>query len=160
MFEIGEKIVYPSHGVGKIDGIEDQEIAGQKMTCYVLHISEKKLKILLPVINAGKVGLRHLIREEDVEKVLEILGQEMDEMPKKWSKRWVMNHEKLRTGSIYDIAKVYRNLSRLEKSKVLSLNEKRMLDNAKELMVSEIAHSRKIGFIQAESLISESCGLA
>ncbi|PIE31300.1 CarD family transcriptional regulator [candidate division KSB3 bacterium] len=157
MFEVGDKIVYPYQGVGKIDGIEEQEIAGQKMTCYVLHILEKKLKIVLPVVNAVKVGLRPIIREDEVDEVLEILKQEMDEMPNKWNKRWNMNYKKFRTGSIYEIAEVFKNLTCLEKNKVLSLKERRMLDDARELIVSEIAHSRKIGLVQAEFLLYKSC---
>jgi len=157
MFEVGEKVVYPPYGVGKIEAIEKKEIAGQKMNCYVLHILGENLKIIVPVFNARKVGLRQLIKEEDVEKVLDILKQEMNKMPSKWTRRCSLNREKIRTGSIYKIAEVFKNLTRLEKTRDLSLIEKRMLESTRELIVSEIAHSKKIRTTQAESLIDKFC---
>jgi CarD family transcriptional regulator len=157
MFEVDEKIVYPPYGVGKIEAIENKEIAGQKMNCYILHIPGKHLKIIVPVFNARKVGLRQIIKAEDIEKVLHILQQEMDNMPAKWTKRCSLNREKIRTGSIYEIAEVFKNLTRLEKTRDLSMNEKRMLESSRELLVSEIAHSKKIGTTQAESLIDKFC---
>ena len=157
MFEVGEKIVYPPYGVGKIESIEKKEIVGQNMQCYVLTILEKNLKIIVPVFNARKVGLRQLIKEEEVEKVLAILQQKMNKMPSRWTRRYNFNREKIRTGSIYEIAEVFKNLTRLEKIRDLSLIEKRMLENTRELIVTEMAYSKKIRATQAESLIDKLC---
>jgi CarD family transcriptional regulator len=157
MFGIGDKVVYPTHGVGKIESIEEQEIAGQKIKCYVLNILGKDLKIIVPVFNAQKVGLRQIIKEEEVERVLNILKDEINNMPPKWNKRYSFNLDKIRTGSIYEIAEVFKNLTRLGRKKELSFGERKMLDSTKELIVVEIAHSKKIGTAQAESLVDECC---
>jgi CarD family transcriptional regulator len=157
MFKVGEKVVYPPYGVGKIEAIEKKEIAGQRMQCYVLTIFGKNLKILVPVFNVRKVGLRQLIKEEEVEQVLDILQQKMNTMPSRWTKRCNFNREKIRTGSIYEIAEVFKNLTRLEKIRDLSFIEKRMLERTRELIVREIAYSKKIRTAQAESLIDKCC---
>lgn len=157
MFDVGEKVVYPSHGVGKIEGIEEKEIGGQKITCYVLSIVGKELKIIVPMFNAQKVGLRQIIKEDEVEKVFDILRNEINNMPPKWNKRYSFNMDKIRTGSIYEIAEVFKNLTRLGRRKELSFGERKMLDSTKELIVIEIAHSKRIGTAQAESLIDECC---
>jgi len=157
MFSIGDKVVYPSHGVGKIEAIEEKEIAGQKIACYVLSIIGKELKIIVPTFNAKKVGLRRIIQENDLEKVFDILRDEINNMPPKWNKRYNFNMDKIRTGSIYEIAEVFKNLTRLGRKKELSFGERKMLDSTKELIVMEIAHSKKIGTAQAESLINECC---
>ena len=157
MFNVGEKIVYPSHGVGKIEAVEEKEIGGQKIQCYVLSILGKDLKIIVPVFNSKKVGLRQIIGEEEVEKVFDILRDEINNMPPKWNKRYTYNMDKIRTGSIYEIAEVFKNLTRLGQKKDLSFGERKMLDSTRELIVIEIAHSKRIGTAQAESLIDECC---
>ncbi len=157
MFSVGDKIVYPSHGVGRIEEIEEKEIAGQKIKCYVLSIIGKDLKIIVPTFNVQKVGLRQIIQEEEVERVFDILRDEINNMPPKWNKRYNFNLDKIRTGSIYEIAEVFKNLTRLGQRKELSFGERKMLDSTKELIVMEIAHSKRIGTAQAESLINECC---
>jgi CarD family transcriptional regulator len=157
MFGVGDKVVYPTHGVGKIEAIDEKEIGGQKIKCYVLNILGKDLKIIVPMFNAQKVGLRQIIKEDEVERVLNILRDEINNMPPKWNKRYSFNLDKIRTGSIYEIAEVFKNLTRLGRKKELSFGERKMLDSTKELIVIEIAHSKKIGTAQAESLINECC---
>ncbi|PID59050.1 CarD family transcriptional regulator [candidate division KSB3 bacterium] len=160
MFTVGDKVVYPSHGVGRIEGVEEKEIAGQKVTCYVLSIIGKDLKIIVPTFNAQKVGLRQIIQEPEVERVFDILSDEINNMPPKWNKRYNFNLDKIRTGSIYEIAEVFKNLTRLGQKKELSFGERKMLDSTRELIVMEIAHSKKIGTAQAESLINKCCAAA
>jgi len=157
MFNVGDKVVYPSHGVGRIEAIEEKEVAGQKIKCYVLSIIGKELKIIVPMFNAQKVGLRQIIQEEEVERVFDILRDEINNMPPKWNKRYTFNLDKIRTGSIYEIAEVFKNLTRLGQRKELSFGERKMLDSTKELIVIEIAHSKKIGTSQAENLINACC---
>jgi CarD family transcriptional regulator len=160
MFNVGDKVVYPSHGVGKIEALEEKEVGGQKIKCYVLSIIGKELKIIVPTFNAQKVGLRQIIREEEVDRVFDILREEINNMPPKWNKRYSYNMDKIRTGSIYEIAEVFKNLTRLGRKKELSFGERKMLDSTKELIVIEIAHSKKIGTAQAESLIEQCCAAA
>ena len=123
----------------------------------MLSIIGKELKIIVPTFNAQKVGLRQIIQEEEVERVFDILREEINNMPPKWNKRYNFNMDKIRTGSIYEIAEVFKNLTRLGSRKELSFGERKMLDSTKELIVMEIAHSKKIGTSQAESLINECC---
>ena len=157
MFSVGDKVVYPTHGVGRIEAMEEKEIAGQKIKCYILSIIGKDLKIIVPTFNAQKVGLRQIIQEEELDKVFDILKEEINNMPPKWNKRYNFNMDKIRTGSIYEIAEVFKNLTRLGRKKELSFGEKKMLDSTKELIVMEVAHSKKIGTAQAESLVNECC---
>lgn len=157
MFQVGDKVVYPTHGVGRIEAIEEREVASQKIKCYVLSIIGKELKIIVPTFNAQKVGLRQIIQEDEVERVFNILKDEANNMPPKWNKRYNFNLDKIRTGSIYEIAEVFKNLTRLGQKKELSFGERKMLDSTKELIVIEIAHSKKIGTSQAETLINECC---
>jgi CarD family transcriptional regulator len=157
MFYVGDKVVYPTHGVGRIEAMEEKEIAGQKIKCYILSIIGKDLKIIVPTFNAQKVGLRQIIQEEELDKVFDILKEEINNMPPKWNKRYNFNMDKIRTGSIYEIAEVFKNLTRLGRKKELSFGEKKMLDSTKELIVMEVAHSKKIGTAQAESLVNECC---
>ena len=96
MYAVGDKVVYPSHGVGRIEALEEKEVAGQKIQCFVLSIIGKDLKIIVPVFNAKKVGLRQIIQEEEVEKVFDILRDEINNMPPKWNKRYNFNMDKIR----------------------------------------------------------------
>lgn len=157
MFKTGDNVVYPPCGVGKIKAIEKKAIAGQSISCYVITIFGKNLTVMIPVRNVAKVGLRRVITAKEAEKVCAILRQKTDKMPAKWMKRYSFHREKIQTGSIYEIARVVKNLTRLQKTKQLSLHEKRMLERTRELIVGEIAHSKNIGTTQAEILIEKCC---
>ncbi len=157
MFDVGERVVYPAHGVGRIEAIEEKTVAGKSIQCYIITIIEKELTMIVPVDNADKVGLRYLISEEEIQEVLDILKQSTDDMPSRWKERDRFNHEKIRTGSLYEIAEVYRDLSHLEKEKTLSSGDRKMLENTRALIVNEIAHSKHIRFAQAELLVEEYC---
>ncbi len=157
MFEVGEKVVYPAYGVGKIEAIENKRLTGQTVQCYVLTIPEKDLKIVLPVLNAEKVGLRHIINAEDIEKVLDILSQEIHNAPLQGKKWYEVNQEKIRTGSLYKIAEVFKSLFCLSREKTLSSRENKMLHSTRELIVTEIAHAKQIRLAHAESLLARYC---
>ncbi|HWP48229.1 MAG TPA: CarD family transcriptional regulator [Candidatus Limnocylindrales bacterium] len=157
MFSVGDKVVYPAHGVGRIEAIVEKEVAGEKMSFYVLSIYGKDVKIMVPTLNADKVGLRQVVREEELEKVFHILKDGIDKMPSKWNKRYLFNMDKIKTGSIYEIAEVFRNLTLLSKEKELSFGEKKMLDSTRDLIVKEIAYSKKIETSQAETLVNKYC---
>jgi CarD family transcriptional regulator len=139
-FKVGDKAVYPGQGVGEVKGIEHKEIAGQRLSFYVLQILENNMKIMIPINKVGSVGLRDVINKEEVAEVYTILkAKETAVDSTTWNRRHREYGEKLKTGSVFEIAIVLRDLSVLSADKELSFGEKKMLDMAEALLVSEIA---------------------
>lgn len=138
MFEIGDKVVYPMHGAGVIIAIEKQEFFGKEMEYLVLRIPTGHLRISIPRAKAADIGVRSVCTTEDTKKVLEVLGGEKEDMPTNWNQRYRDNLEKLKTGNIFSVADVVRDLTHLYREKGLSTGEKKMLTNAKNILVSEI----------------------
>ena len=144
MFKIGDKAVYPAHGVGVIEDIKSKVISGTKQTFYVLRILEKDMTIMIPRDNIKNVGLREIINKKDVPKVFRILSEKNGKIDcQTWNRRYRGFMDKIKTGSIYDVAEVLRDLYRLKASKQLSFGERRMLDTARSLIVKEIAIARE-----------------
>ena len=129
MFNIGDKIVYPMHGAGIIDAIEEKDILGEKQSYYILRMPGE-VKVMVPIDKAEQVGVRNIIDKTSADKVFNLLSQDETEMDKNWNKRYRDNMEKLKSGDIYEIADVVRNLSFKQKEKGLSTGEKKMLVNA------------------------------
>lgn len=145
MFNVGDKIVYPMHGAGTIDSIEEKDILGKKQSYYILKMPGE-VKVMVPVEKAEEVGVRNIIDKGSADKVFKLLSQDETEMDKNWNKRYRDNMDKLKSGDIYEIADVVRNLSFKQKEKGLSTGEKKMLMNAKQILVSELVlaeHSSK-----------------
>lgn len=145
MFNIGDKIVYPMHGAGTIDSIEEKDILGEKQSYYILKMPGE-VKVMVPMAKAEQIGVRYIIDKSSADKVFEVLEQNETEMNKNWNKRYRDNMDKLKSGDIYEIADVVRNLSFKQKEKGLSTGEKKMLTNAKQILVSELVlaeHSNK-----------------
>ena len=145
MFNVGDKIVYPMHGAGTIDAIEEKDILGQKQAYYILKMPGE-VKVMVPTQKAEEVGVRSIINKESADKVFGILEKDETIMDKNWNKRYRDNMEKMKSGDIYEIADVVRNLSFKQKEKGLSTGEKKMLTNAKQILVSELVlaeHSNK-----------------
>ena len=139
-FRVGGKAVYPGHGVAEITGIECIEIAGQKQTFYVLKVLENGMKIRVPKKNVGAVGLRSVVGKGEVKEVYDILrSKEMAVEGQTWNRRYREYMEKIKTGSVFEIAEVLRDLSLLKYDKDLSFGERKMLDTAKSLLVKELA---------------------
>ncbi len=140
MFSVGDLAVYPAHGVGIIEAIEQKSIAGSEHTFYVMRILENDMKIMIPKSNAEQVGLRGIISDQDVEQVYAIL-QEKDVKftPQTWNRRYREYMEKIKTGSIFDLAAVLRDLYMLQMDKPLSFGEKKMLDTARSLLIKELS---------------------
>src|SRR6478752_6593646 len=136
-FRVGDLAVYPAHGVAQIVGIETREISANKQTFYILKILENGMKIMIPTRNAGAVGLRELIRADEVE------GQT-------WNRRYREYMEKIKTGSVFEIAEVLRDLQRLKGDKELSFGERKMLDTARTLLIKEIAVATKSKEVKIE----------
>ncbi len=152
MFNIGDKVFYPMHGAGIINSIDEKEILGNKVSYYTIALPNE-IKAMIPVENSDTVGLRAIINEEEAQKVLGILESEITEMPENWNKRYNENRDRLKTGDIYEIADIYRNLSLRNREKNLSTGEKKMLLNAKQVLISELALSSNQTFDTIEKRI-------
>ena len=137
MFNVGDFIVYPMHGAGTIDAIEEKDILGEKQSYYILKMPGE-VKVMVPTNKAEQIGVRSIIDKTSAEKVFEILEEDETEMSMNWNKRYRDNMEKMKSGDIYEVADVVRNLSFKQKEKGLSTGEKKMLLNAKQILVSEL----------------------
>lgn len=137
MFNVGDKIVYPMHGAGTIDSIEEKDILGKKEAYYILKMPGE-VKVMIPTSRAEVSGVRNIIDKGSAEGVFSILGKDETSMDKNWNKRYRDNMDKMKSGDIYEIADVVRNLSFKQKEKGLSTGEKKMLNNAKQILVSEL----------------------
>jgi CarD family transcriptional regulator len=139
-FAIGDKAVYPAQGVAEIIGIEQKEISGKVIKFYLLRILQTDMKILVPVEKAAQVGLRGIIKQAEITELMGILKDRDVHVDKQtWNRRYRGFMEKIKTGSLFEVAEVFRDLYRLKASKTLSFGERRMLDTAKNLIVKELA---------------------
>ena len=143
LFKVGDKAVYPAQGVAEVISIEEKDIAGNRQQFYVLRILDTDRKIMVPVNNAKSVGLRAPITETEIREIFEILKEQTVAFDNQtWNRRYRGFMDKIKTGSIYDVAEVLRDLYRLKTDKQLSFGERRMLDTARTLIVKEIAIAR------------------
>jgi CarD family transcriptional regulator len=139
-FKPGDKAVYPAHGVGEVKAIETREISGNKQTFYILKILDNGMTIMVPTQNVKSVGLREIIGEEQVEEVYEILMErDITVDNQTWNRRYREYMDKIKSGSVYEIAEVLRDLSLLKFEKELSFGERKMLDTARVLLVKELS---------------------
>lgn len=138
MFDIGDKVVYPMHGAGVIEAIEEKEILGNRKKYYIMSLPMGEMKVMIPMENVYRVGLREVIDEAGVQKVFNILKGHDISMPTNWNRRYRSNMEKIKSGNIYKVAEVVRNLSLREKEKGLSTGERKMLDCARQILISEL----------------------
>jgi len=138
-FKVGDKVIYPNHGLGIVERIEEKTILGTTCGFYHLRIVANETTVLVPVANVDGVGLRRAITDEEVERLFGLLGDGKIDNHQNWKGRFKDNSDKMRSGSIYDVADVLKSLTFLAKSKSLSFREKRMLDRAKFLIISEVS---------------------
>ena len=151
MFKIGDLAVYPSHGVGVIERIETRQISGNSQDFYIMRILENDMIIMIPTKNVENVGLRELIRQKEVPKLYSILKKKKTMMDNQtWNRRFREYTEKIKTGSVYEVAEVYRDLLTLKIEKELSFGERKMLDTARNLLVKEISLAKKVKEEQIE----------
>lgn len=137
MFKVGDKIVYPMHGAGVIETIEERSILDEKQSYYIIKMPGE-VKVMVPTAKAEEIGVRNIIDKETAGKVISVLEQDSTEMSMKWNKRYRDNVEKMKSGDVFEIADIVRNLSFKQKNKGLSTTEKKMLLNAKQILVSEL----------------------
>jgi CarD family transcriptional regulator len=154
-FAVGDKVVYPHHGAAIIEGKEKRVFDGQKTDYFVLRITYGDLKVSIPVDKADEIGLREVINDEEVEEVFAVLRKKEARMPTNWSRRFKNHVEKLKSGDIYQVAEVVRNLSIREADKGLSAGEKRMLARARQILVSELTFALNVDEETAESRLDD-----
>ena len=143
-FQVGDKAVYPAQGVAEVVGIDAKEISGKPMKFYVLKVLDSDMRILVPVEKAEQVGLREVVQEDQIREVYDILKEKELHVDKQtWNRRYRGFMEKIKTGSLFEVAEVFRDLYRLKETKTLSFGERRMLDTARSLIVKEIAIARE-----------------
>lgn len=143
-FRIGDLAVYPAHGVGRIEAIESKEVNGEKHDFYIMKIIENNMVIMIPIRNVASVGLRNIIHEKDVPKIYDLMKQRRDdsENPQTWNRRYREYMDKIKTGSLFDVAEVFRDLFTLKLSKDLSFGERKLYDTAQFLLIKEISTAR------------------
>lgn len=143
-FKVGEKVVYPNHGVGVIEQVTHSHLNGRAERFYLVRILSNSLKVTVPCPNADCVGLRRTIKPAQVPQVLRRLEKSKIENHRDWKSRFKLNSEKMRTGSLFDVAEVLKSLIALSNSKVLSFREKKMMERARHLLVTELAVVRNV----------------
>jgi CarD family transcriptional regulator len=154
-FEIGDNVVYPHHGAGQVIKKEQKEILGEVREYLTIKILHNDMTVMVPCENAGKAGLRRVIDEDTVKKVLAVLCDECSEMPKNWNRRFKHNRDKIKTGDIYELAEVVRNLAVREQDKGLSTGEKQMYTRAKKILASEMMYALEKSEDEAEAYLDE-----
>jgi len=161
-FECGDNVVYPHHGAGKVLKKEARTMFGQERVYLTIKILHNDMTVMVPSENAAKAGLRRVIDEETVQKVLGVLSDDVSEMPKNWNRRFKHNRDKIKTGDIYELAEVVRNLAVREHQKGLSTGEKQMFTRAKKILASELMYALDMDDVEAEehldTLLAESAG--
>lgn len=155
MFSIGDRVVYPMHGAGIIEKIEEKEILGEKSQYYVMIMPIGNMKVMIPVDNIEEIGIREIISDEEMQKVLNILKGDKTKMPQNWNRRYRMNMEKIKSGDVFEIASVVRNLMLRDEERSLSTGERKMLNNAKQMLISEIVLVFDIDQEESEKIIND-----
>ncbi len=150
-FQAGDMAVYPAQGVAEVVGIEEKEISGKTQRFFVLRIVDTDMRIMVPVSKAQEVGLRQIIGEDEIKEVFNILREKDIHVDKQtWNRRYRGFMEKIKTGSLFEVAEVYRDLYRLKSTKTLSFGERRMLDTAKHLIIKELSVARRMNETKME----------
>jgi Transcriptional regulators, similar to M. xanthus CarD len=157
-FNIGDKVVYPMHGAGIIEAIEEKEVLGEKQTYYIMKLPIGDMKVMIPTDNVAEIGLRQVIDNEDVEKVFEILRGEKSNMSQNWNRRYRANMEKIKSGDIFEVAEVVRNLAIRDREKGLSTGERKMLDNARQILISELVLAQDATEEEVEETLNQLLG--
>lgn len=151
MFSVGDLAVYPAHGVGIIERIENQEISGCEQDFYVMRILDNNMLIMIPTRNVNNVGLREIIDKTELPRLYSILEKRDVALDNQtWNRRYREYMDKIKTGSVFEVAEVYRDLLMLRVEKELSFGEKKMLETARALLIKEISLAKEIGESQVE----------
>jgi CarD family transcriptional regulator len=152
-FEVGDNVVYPHHGAGKVIRKEEKDVLGERREYLTIKILHNEMTVMVPSENAALAGLRRVINDETLKKVQAVLQDECSEMPKNWNRRFKHNRDKIKTGDIYELAEVVRNLAVRESEKGLSTGEKQMFTRAKRILASELMYALEMDEDEVEEHI-------
>ena len=138
MYTIGDKVVYPVHGAGVIEAIEEKEILGEIRRYYIMKMPLDDMKVMIPLDGMDQIGIRGIINPKEVEMVFAVLSAQLTEMSANWNKRYRANMDRIKTGDIFEVAEVVRNLTLKDREKALSTGERKIMQNAKQVLLSEL----------------------
>ncbi len=159
MFKVGDIVVYPAHGVSEVESIETREISGNTISFFILKVLDTQMTVMVPVTNVQNVGIRELIDNKGIDKVLGILKERSVSVDNQtWNRRYREYMEKIKSGSAFEIAEVLRDLNILKRGKELSFGERKMYDTAKNLLVNEVSTSKKVDKKEIEKMLLEAMG--
>lgn len=153
LFKVGDKVVYPMHGAGIIEAIEEKEILGERREYYVMHLPVGNIKVMVPMKKAKDIGIREVIDEQGVDRVIEILEDKGEAESSNWNHRYRANLDKMKSGDVFELADVVRSLMHRDSGKGLSTGERKMLDNAKQMLISELVLAKGMDEEKALQLI-------
>jgi CarD family transcriptional regulator, regulator of rRNA transcription len=154
-YKVGDKVVYPHHGAGKVLKKEKKEMIGEVREYLTIKILHNDMTVMVPSDSAGRAGLRRVIGEPEVERVLAVLRDDMSQMPKNWNRRFKHNRDKMKTGDIFELAEVVRNLAIRDFEKGLSTGEKQMFTRAKKILASELMYALDMEEKDAEDYLDD-----
>lgn len=160
MYKKGDKIVYPMHGVGKIKTIEKKTVLGEKKNYYLLTINNSGMEAMIPVEKADEIGIRPVISKNEIKKVMTVIEKGETIVEDDWKLRYQNNIDKVKSGSIYQVAEVTRDLYKRGQEKELSIMERKLYENAYNLVVHEVALSKDVDIEEAGNIVSESLATA
>jgi len=154
VFQVGDLAVYPAHGVGKIEAIESRVVNGEKHDFYIMKVLENSMVIMIPTWNVDSVGLRDVIREKEIPKIYEVMQKDRESLAdsQTWNRRYREYMDKIKTGSLYDVAEVFRDLYLLRLTKDLSFGERKLFDTATTLLLRELSTAKNT---DEETILSE-----
>jgi CarD family transcriptional regulator len=155
VFQVGDRVVYPMHGAGVIEAIEEQEVLGRRARYYVMRLPVSEMKVMVPCEQTLTTGLRQVISEQALQNMLEVLKARKTLLSKNWNHRYRANMEKIKSGNILELADVVRSLSHRDREKGLSTGERRMLDNARQILLSEIILAKDLEPEQASRFLDQ-----
>lgn len=155
MYRLGDKVVYPLHGVGIISSIEDKNVLGEERSYYIIKLSISDMTVMIPTDKSDELGLRLIVSSRDANKALKVIGRESTEMEEDWKSRYQHNFEKIKSGSLTKVAEVVRNLFHRNKVKELSIMEKKLYENAYRLLVDEISYAKDLDREYVQDMISQ-----
>ncbi len=155
MFDIGDKVVYPNHGAGTIVDIESREILGEEKKYYIMKLPIGEMKVMIPVDKVDEIGVRDIIDEEEADEIIALLKGDQSKMSQNWNRRYRANMEKLKTGDIYEVGGVVRDLTIRDEEKGLSTGEKKMLNNARKILISELVLAKDVEEEEIKDIIDQ-----
>jgi CarD family transcriptional regulator len=155
IYKVGDKVVYPHHGAGKVLKKEKKEMLGETREYLTIKILHNDMTVMVPSDSAGRAGLRRVIGEDDVARVLAVLRDDISQMPKNWNRRFKHNRDKMKTGDVFELAEVVRNLAIRDFQKGLSTGEKQMFTRAKKILSSELMYALDMDEKEAEEYLDD-----